>query len=347
MPQAAQPQNSKGGRARNNQKDIRLYRENQGSTISVNAQQSLQDDSLTREEKKLLSLISEGGRRGRWAEVAAAWASYAGQALPLYGAAMQAAIRCGTYDEAATMYNSLASMPSIQPNVVCLHLGIKIYGKLQNRTMVQYIWTQAEDRGLVNKIIAGARINAAAEMGDIVDAASILDYMVGANLSMELPVWTSAINACKNSNPPSPEVAMYFFQNMLQSGISPNIVTFSSLVGSHKKAPLKEVVELRASMADFNVKPDGAFAETYLGAVCHGRLKDVWKVEDVAERLEGIENERLQEVRVALAGFKAANIRLSKLCRFLDQHLQGSSNCVRKDGRFLCRSSILLHPSEV
>ena len=219
------------------------------------------------------------------------------------------------------MFDGLAAS-SLAPDEVCLHLGIKAFGKLRNSARVQEIWAQTERRGLVNKIIAGARIDAAAELGNFTDAASLLDYMVAANLSVELPVWTSAINACKNAQPPNHVAARNFFEELLTRKLQPNVVTFASLVAAHKDAPLKTVQEIRTNMTLFRVKPNSIFAEVYLGAVCSGRLQNIWKVEDVAERLRGLSPRRLEAAQGALAEFKAANLKLSQLCRFLDEHLQ-------------------------
>ena len=301
--------------------NIRIFREFEGSAIGASARQTVREDELLPDEKELLSILSEEGRKGNWKKVAAAWASYGGYAQPVYGAAMQAAIRCRRYEEAAEMYDRLANA-SIEPNAICLYMGIKTFGKLQSRSRVQELWDDAQGRGLVNKIIAGARIDAAAEVGDFRDAATMLEYMATANLPLELPVWNSAINACKNADPPNSTAALSFFDELRGQTLSPNIVTFTNLVGAHKEAPLHEISELRAKMSSFGVNPNKVFAETYLGTVLKGRLQNVQTVKDVANRLLEIKDERLQEARVALTQFKAANIRLSKLCKLLDEYLR-------------------------
>ena len=42
------------------------------------------------------------------------------------------------------------------------------------------------------------------------------------------------------------------------------------------------------------VIPNSLFVETFLGAVFQGRLRDVWSVSDVAERIQGTSPDRVQ-----------------------------------------------------
>ena len=155
---------------------IGAFREREGSSASVPIRATEKLKDITAAEKKLISALVEAGKKGEWMRVAPHWRKYTGQAVPVVSAAMQAAHRCGRFKEAAAMYNRLRSVPA-EIDAGILHLGLKTFGKLQDKVRVRDIWSEAEELGLVNKIIAGARVDAAAEIGDFTGAATVLDNM--------------------------------------------------------------------------------------------------------------------------------------------------------------------------
>ena len=81
---------------------------------------------------------------------------------------------------------------------------------------VSVIWSEAVEKNLTNHLVAGARIDAAASMGDIEGAAEGLDFMITHDLDADTPAFTSAINACATAEPPSPSAAMYVYEQMLE-----------------------------------------------------------------------------------------------------------------------------------
>ena len=62
------------------------------------------DIKLNQDEKRLLSKISTAGERRQWRKVRSAFASYTGDAVPIYTAALHAAVRCGKYTEGAEIF---------------------------------------------------------------------------------------------------------------------------------------------------------------------------------------------------------------------------------------------------
>lgn len=59
---------------------------------------------LSQHEKKLLDKISSAGKKRKWQAVKDQISSYRGDGVPLYNAAMHAAIRCQAYQEGALIY---------------------------------------------------------------------------------------------------------------------------------------------------------------------------------------------------------------------------------------------------
>ena len=157
----------------------------------------------------LLSRLSEAGKKGQWSSVKQMFGKYAGCSIPVYNAAMQAAYRCGQYKEGGRIFNSLRGLPNMIPTPVTLHLAVKVFGKLRLREEVDQIWNETKQKGWVDEIRAAGRIDAAAEMGDIVCAAEVLDYMHRKDLNIDINHFHSAMNACKNAQPPSPSAALY------------------------------------------------------------------------------------------------------------------------------------------
>ena len=74
--------------------------------------------------------------------------------------------------------------------------GMKIFGKLGQPNKVEEIWQEALSKNMVNQIVAGARIDAAADDGDIKQAATVLDHMQDNGLEIRTLHVNSAIRSC-------------------------------------------------------------------------------------------------------------------------------------------------------
>ena len=300
---------------------IGAFREREGSSASAPIRQTEPLKDITTDEKKLITSLVEAGQRGDWIQAARLWRGYSGQAVPVFSAAMQAAHRCGHFKEASCMYDRLRSDSEAKVDAATLHLGIKTYGKLLDQGRVLEIWREAEERGLVNKIIAGARVDAAAEMGNMTEAVAVLDDMGRRSLETNIINFNSAINACKNAkHRRRHEAAMFLFETVLTQSLEPTVVTFANLVGAHRAAPLQQISDLRGCMAALGIPANRVFAETYLGAVC-GRFEKVRDAGQMAQKMVELPKERREEARLALRDFSTAGVELTRLCELLDATL--------------------------
>ena len=261
---------------------------------------------------KLISVISAAGKKGDWQLVSRQFGGYAGSAAPVYMAAMQAAYRCSKYVEASQIYDKLWTLPKENLNRAALRVALKLFGKLCDVGRVQEIWSEAKDRGCVDRFMAGARIDAAAEVGDIVKAAEVMDYMDRHGLQIDTIAFNSAINACKNAEPPSHSAAMYMLGKMMERGLQPDCYTFANLVRAHRQAPLEKIQQLRADMRDRGILPNSVLADSYLSAIFGERCSR--RESELTAMLASFGEERRQELRRGLEEFESANV-TTGLCR--------------------------------
>ena len=306
-----------------------LYREKVGQSWSVKVDpQALGSRRVSREESELTWNIATAGKKGDWFKVSRQFRSYTGSAPGVYAAAMQAAYRCGKQAEAAKIYHKFRSLPACELNKVVLHLALKIFGKLHNVDMVQQIWKEAADRKWIDKLFAGARIDAAAEVGDIAGAAQILDYMITNTLQTDSIVFNSAINACKNANPPSHSGARYLYDQMLARGLQPCVSTFTNLVRAHTGASLDKIQHVRADMKFRGVPANRMFLESYVAAVFGTGKATPRDESELARELKALGDDRLRELRSVLDEVHSLGVttKLSKyVLKVLHKVLSGST----------------------
>ncbi|CAE7747498.1 unnamed protein product [Symbiodinium sp. CCMP2456] len=160
------------------QTPLSIVRERTGRSISVSVDRTVFQDNLTANEKQLTTFLAQAGRNGDWAQVSRLWGKYSGTAVAVHHSAMQAAFHCARYEDAACIYNKLRNLPGFTPNPITSHRGMKIFGKLGRRAEVAALWSEAVENNLTTHLVVGARINAAASMGDILGAAEGLDFMI-------------------------------------------------------------------------------------------------------------------------------------------------------------------------
>ena len=133
----------------------------------------------------------------------------------------------------------------------------------------------------------------------------------------------SAIRSCWNSSKFSDKAARYFYNLFGQLGLTPTIVTFTTLAGASRSAPLDDVLWTYQEMKNRQVTPDSVFAETFLLSVLGGdRLK--WCADSEAfanENLRDKPRERLQATREALDDFKSQRVKLTGMCRAVGRAL--------------------------
>ena len=223
---------------------------------------------LTASEKRLMSQMSDASRGQNWQQVESLWSGYSGQSFPVACAAMQAAINCEHYRDAAKMHQKLWGRNPRPNSSVPYTLGIKIFAKLGQNETVQSIWTEAISRDLVDEFVAGSQIDASADFGNVTAAAEALEYMVRQNFSIGADRFCSAINACKNSDYLlRHRAAMFLFKQMISRGLQPDAAVFGSLLGAHSVANLTDILDVWQLMNKYGVRPNQIVAETCLTAI--------------------------------------------------------------------------------
>ena len=127
----------------------------------------------------------------------------------------------------------------------------------------------------------------------------------------------SAIRACWTSSKFSDKAARYFYGLFGKLGLTPTIVTFTTLAGTLRFAPLEDVVWTYQEMKAWQIVPDRVFAETFLlSVVGGGRLKRSTNDKVFARvNLFNKPKERLKAAREALNDFESQRVELSGLCR--------------------------------
>ena len=281
------------------------------------------DITFRKSEKLLVAALTSAGKRGRWSKVQQLYENYTGFAVPVHGAALQAAYRCKQYSEAAEMFTEIRRARALTVDRVILLQAMKNFGKLQDSTAVDTIWQEVRANGWVNRFLAAARIDAASEMGDIVGAASVLEFIVNETVPVCDIHFSSAINACKNSDHSNRhKAAVYLLEGMLSKGLQPSDVTFANLAGAHRQAPLHELESIRSNMTDKGIIPNKVFIETFLGALFQGRLAEGWTVDDVRTRLKGTSRDRLRVAKSVLGDAQSQGVRMTHLSSLVEQYLQ-------------------------
>ena len=170
-----------------------------------------------------------------------------------------------------------------------------------------------------------ARIDAAADSGDVETAAEVLDLMVDSGLEIDLAHVNSAIRSCwgwQGEGRKAAKAAKYFFNLLPQFHLRPDIVTFSALIGALRTGHLDDILSAYAEMKTLQIQPDSAFAETYLVTLLQKDRKGILRtVDDAVDFLRPKPQERLQAARKALSYFDNAEIRLTALCSIIQKGL--------------------------
>ena len=248
-----------------------------------------------------------------------------GTAYPVFCAAMQAAVTCEQYKEAAKIHQRLWSIYPKPAYPVAYSIGMKVFGQLNDTQQVKKLWQVARDQKLVNQYVAGSRIDAAATLGDVESAAAVLDYMVSNDLEVSALMFSSAINACKNRcqnlGRASHSAADCLFQEMIRRGLKPDEATFGALLGSQLYADLHDVQKVWANMDRFEVKPDKVMAETYITALLGRFPYDCISPKKLLPELQLRNLTRLQAARNALDDMKKKSVPLPGLCISIDKAL--------------------------
>ena len=275
---------------------------------------------LSRNGKSMLKKIqaAEG-----WWQVAVLLRQYNGTEIQVFNAAMYKALRLGKHNEGAEVYERACSL-NVSKQSATFTAAMTIQSRLGNADAVRLIWGEAMSTCGLDAIIASARIRAAAEEGDVIGAATVLDDMKRSGVDVDIGHVTSAIRACGAAGGQNHNAAKYFFYSVLpEFKLQPNIITMNCFVAALRGAPLGDILAAGEAMTGWNIKPDRVFIDTLLATVLRKRPQERWSsAKQVADHVRRQEESRIAAARDALQEYKAQGIRLSRFAVLVDDGLR-------------------------
>lgn len=149
----------------------------------------------------------------------------------------------------------------------------------------------------------------------------MLDLLSTNKLKVDVIAITSAIRSCWGWGKNRHRAAKYFFDLLPSFSLKPNIVTFTSLVGSYQEAPLEDLISARAEMKGLNIEADRVFAETYVTIMLQQKFKHLRDVGAIVDAIRDKDVKRLHAARMALAEFESEGVELTALCQNLKNAL--------------------------
>ena len=157
------------------QESATAVRERSGHALRTRAS-NVGNFTLNREEKSLVARISDAGERREWGAARSAFASYTGNAAPVYAAALKAAFRCRRYQEGAKVFELCHKRCKIIHAPVYTQ-ALRVFSKLKDPEKVEDVWVESLDKCPFDLVLASAGVAAAADLGNITGAAHILDMV--------------------------------------------------------------------------------------------------------------------------------------------------------------------------
>ena len=300
--------------ARLRQKSSAEFREQSGLVLRKKAR-GLGDFELTSSEKRLVTAISRAGEKREWSSVKTAITPYAGDAAPVFSAALHASVRCQEYKAGAELFDGCREKCSVI-NLPVYTQAIRIFGKLGKSARVREVWAEALEVCGLDIVLASARIAAAADEGDIEGAAEALDKAEASGIPLDRSLLNSAIRTCWGPGKYRDKAARYFYGLFAKRDLVPDIVTFAALAGAFKCSPLEYLLWTYNEMKAFQVRPNQIFAETFLAAVLEGDKLRRWRtLELMVQNLRHTPRERLQAAKDALEDFESADVEMTGLCQ--------------------------------
>ena len=204
-------------------------------------------------------------------------------------------------------------------------IAMRLYGKLHKVDEVEELWGELLELECMNQILAQARINAAADNGDVDSVREALAYMQQTRVQVNELHLSSAIHACANSNDENRALhANNFFDEMLERRLNPNIVTYSSLVRSLTGSPRKGLLDLLDNMKAHSVTANEVFAESFMFAFLQpsGQPRNHRKHKDVLSDIRKLPTDDLKTAKAVLDWFQASGIALTRFCTVLSDELE-------------------------
>ena len=305
--------------ATSKQEPLNRVRERSGRALHTSAPRL---SKLNGQERYLLGTISKAGKHG-WPSVESNIANYSGSAVPIYTAAMHAAVKCGRYHEGADIYHRCRRCCQ-EFDAPVFAEALHIFRKLKQPAQVRKIWNETLHFCDLNGILALARITAAADEGDVEAAAQVLDLMHSNQVVVETAHLSSAIRSCWGWGKNRHKAATYFFDLFSRFNVLPNVISFTNLFGAYTGAGLKDILQAYSEMKALQVLPDTAFAETYLTTL-FGKDQRFTTARSPALLLDLLKDysvERFRAARMALDDFDAAGVKLTRLSKGIRRELE-------------------------
>ena len=312
--------------ARRGQGDVRSLRKRDGLELHTKA--SHKDSVLSREGADVLESIQLARGAGDWIKVRSLYAAYAdtGTEIQIFNAVLHTAVECVQYKEGAAIFDGLCKL-DITKTSATYSAALKIFARLGHNATVKELWEEARNNPAcdMNEPLTAARIDAAAEEGDVESALLVLNNMTQTNVSINIAHVTNAIRACWTAGGVKYRTAEHLFNLTARLGLEPNIVTFSCLVGAYGAAPLEKALAAYADMRRMGIEPNPPFADAYLGAILKKPRAHSWQPAEIKSALQLLQDEapnRIEAAKLALSEFKGRGLELTDLGRRIDGALR-------------------------
>eukprot|EP00930_Biecheleria_cincta_P080279 TRINITY_DN6844_c0_g1_i4.p1 TRINITY_DN6844_c0_g1~~TRINITY_DN6844_c0_g1_i4.p1 ORF type:complete len:340 (-),score=56.73 TRINITY_DN6844_c0_g1_i4:315-1334(-) len=298
------------------QQPLSTLRDRQGNGLHISARGL---DHIATQDKVIIGKICHAERTRNWQEVERLISEYGGLAAPVYNAALTAAFRCAKYQAGTKLFLKMIEL-GITNTEPTYTMGMKLFAKEHRWDMVHKLWGEVQKSGVLAVPSCGARIDAAAEEGDIEGAVKILDMMYDENLEVGVSNFNSAIKACQNADKPSYVAAEFLFDKMTHAKLRPSIITFSTLMGAYSQAPLGKLQGARAQMATWGIQPDKVFLEKYVHSVFQNEKNtDLRSACKLAGFLTSINRDRLVDAATVIDEARANGVRLSEFVKHVSK----------------------------
>ena len=263
------------------------------------------------------ALLSQISKAGDWKSVQQLYSGYTGHETEIFNAVLHRAIKCRKFSRGLAIYEQACSR-NVTKSFPTFRHAMKIHATLGHQGAVQQVYEEALETCGFDGLLAAARIDAAAEVGDVVTAAQVLDNLTRVHVTkVKVHHITSAIRACWRADGLRHRVAEYLFQRMLDLQLSPNMGTYTCLMRAYTTAPLETITAAYAHLKLSNLRIYTAFTEVYLSAVLQ-RPGDGSMLSDLRTR----SFERREAARAALSDFMADGVKLTGLGKAIHNGLR-------------------------
>lgn len=311
------------------QEPLDSVRERSGQTYRTKAAMRVSGTLLTEAEVQLLTSISRASEARQWSVVASLFAQYTGSSSQIYSAAMKGAFRCQKYKAGTSMYDKWLQVGGPDQEPVSIHepvfvFAIKMFGKLGEAERVRKVYQHALDVLKLSTILAAARIDAAADEGDVETAKAVLENMENSSVGIDVAHMTSAIRASHGWEKDAHKAAKDFFGMLPRLRLKADIVLFTSLVRAYHTASLNDLLLVYREMKDLKIVPNSVFAETYIVSLLQtdAKIGLPRELQALCNILRDKPIERLQAAQKALSEFKEDKVKLSGLSKNIERALR-------------------------